>query len=149
MVEQAAGITCGQEVYDFIMAGSEAAGAASGIMNAADPIAMIDEMIAATRRAADDLKKDAKSGNYNPLPLRYGFSGDALPDAARRELAQTLDSSIRAMAAAFALWDFGVYGPVIESTVYEGLYAVGTAVLDGTFHRQKQVRRKKGGHLYA
>ena len=57
MVEQAAGITNGQQVYDFIMAGSEAAGAASGIMNAKDPIAMIDEMIAATRRAADDLKK--------------------------------------------------------------------------------------------
>ena len=57
LVEQAAGITNGQQVYDFIMAGSEAAGAASGIMNAADPIAMIDEMIAATRRAADDLKK--------------------------------------------------------------------------------------------
>ena len=56
MVEQAAGITNGQQVYDFIMAGSEAAGAASGIMNAVDPIAMIDEMIAATRRAADDLK---------------------------------------------------------------------------------------------
>ncbi|MEI3065338.1 MAG: hypothetical protein V8S99_11275 [Oscillospiraceae bacterium] len=46
-----------QQVYDFIMAGSEAAGAASGIMNAGDPLAMIDEMIAATRRAADDLKK--------------------------------------------------------------------------------------------
>ena len=59
MVEQAAGITNGEQVYDFIMAGSEAAGAASGIMNAADPIAMIDEMIAATRRAADDLKKQA------------------------------------------------------------------------------------------
>lgn len=59
MVEQAAGITNGQQVYDFIMAGSEAAGAASGIMNAKDPIAMIDEMIAATRRAADDLKKQA------------------------------------------------------------------------------------------
>ena len=57
LVEQAAGITNGQQVYDFIMAGSEAAGAASGIMKAADPIAMIDEMIAATRRAADDLKK--------------------------------------------------------------------------------------------
>ena len=36
---------------------AEAAGAASGIMNAGDPLAMIDEMIAATRRAADDLKK--------------------------------------------------------------------------------------------
>ena len=57
LVEQAAGITNGEEVYDFIMAGSEAAGAASGIMNAKDPIAMIDEMIAATRRAADDSKK--------------------------------------------------------------------------------------------
>lgn len=57
MVEQAAGITNGQQVYDFIMAGSQAAGAASGIMNASDPIAMIDEMIAATRRAADDLAK--------------------------------------------------------------------------------------------
>ncbi|MBQ3861858.1 MAG: triose-phosphate isomerase [Clostridia bacterium] len=57
LVEQAAGITNGQQVYDFIMAGSEAAGAASGIMKAADPVAMIDEMIAATRRAADDLKK--------------------------------------------------------------------------------------------
>jgi triosephosphate isomerase len=57
LVEQAAGITNGQQVYDFIMAGSEAAGAASGIMNAADPIAMIDEMVAATRRAADDLQK--------------------------------------------------------------------------------------------
>ena len=56
LVEQAAGITNGQQVYDFIMAGSEAAGAASGIMKAADPIAMIDEMVAATRRAADDLK---------------------------------------------------------------------------------------------
>ena len=60
MVEQAAGITNGQQVYDFIMAGSEAAGAASGIMNAKDPIAMIDEMICATRRAKDDLEKAGK-----------------------------------------------------------------------------------------
>lgn len=57
LVEQAAGITNGQQVYDFIMAGSEAAGAASGIMNAKDPLAMIDEMIGAVRRAADDLQK--------------------------------------------------------------------------------------------
>ena len=99
--------------------------------------------------AADDLKKDVKTGSYNPLPLRYGLSGDTLPDAARQELAQTLDGSIRAMAAAFELWDFGEYGPVIESTVYQGLYAVGTAVLDGTFHQKKNVVRKKGGHLHA
>ena len=61
MVEQAAGITNGHQVYDFIMAGSEAAGAASGIMKAKDPIAMIYEMIAAVRRAADDRKKQSRS----------------------------------------------------------------------------------------
>ena len=60
LVEQAAGITNGQQVYDFIMAGSEAAGAASGIMNAKDPIAMIDEMIGAVRRAKDDLEREGK-----------------------------------------------------------------------------------------
>ena len=60
MVEQAAGITKGQQVYDFIMAGSEAAGAASGIFKAPDPYAMVDEMVDAVRRAADDLKKMGK-----------------------------------------------------------------------------------------
>ncbi len=56
-VEQAAGITTGKQVYDFIMAGSEGAGAASGIVNAKDPIATMEEMIKATRQAADDLKR--------------------------------------------------------------------------------------------
>lgn len=60
LVEQAAGITKGQQVYDFIMAGSDAAGSASGIFNAKDPYAMVDEMIAAVRKAADDLKKQGK-----------------------------------------------------------------------------------------
>ena len=60
-----------------------------------------------------------------------------------------MDSSIRAMAAAFELSDFGQYDPIIESTVYQGLYAVGTAILDGTFHQKKKVVRKKGGHRYA
>ena len=59
LVEQAAGITNGNQVYEFIMAGSEGAGAASGIMNAKDPAAKIEEKICATRRAADDLKKNS------------------------------------------------------------------------------------------
>ncbi len=99
--------------------------------------------------AADDLKNDVKTGSYNPLPLRYALPGDTLTDTARQELAQTLDGSIRAMAAAFELWDFGDYGPVIESTVYEGLYAVGTSVLEGTFRRETRVLQKKGGHRHA
>lgn len=96
--------------------------------------------------AADDLKKDIKSGSYNPLPLRYGLPGDTLTASAAAELAQTLDSSIRAMASAFELWDFGQYDPVIESVVYQGLYAVGTSVLEGTWQKKKTAIRKKGGH---
>ena len=56
---------------------------------------------------------------------------------ARRELGATLDGSIRRMAAASELEDFGVWRPVIESVVYEGLYAVGAAVLNGTFHTRR------------
>lgn len=57
MVEQAAGITTAQQVYDFIMAGSEAAGASSGILKATDPFGLLDEMVHATARAKFDLIK--------------------------------------------------------------------------------------------
>ena len=57
LVEQAAGISSGRQVYDFILAGAEAVGAASGICRAPDPCAMAEEMIAAVRRAIDDMKK--------------------------------------------------------------------------------------------
>jgi triosephosphate isomerase len=57
LVEQAAGITTGQQVYDFLMAGSHSAGAGSGIFNAKDPYATAEEMIASVRRAADALTR--------------------------------------------------------------------------------------------
>lgn len=57
LVEQAAGITTAQQIYDFIMAGSQAAGSASGILKSAEPYKLLDEMVAAVRRAKDDLAK--------------------------------------------------------------------------------------------
>ena len=59
LVEQAAGITTAQQIYDFIMAGSQAAGSASGILKSPDPFKLLDEMVAAVRRAKDDLEKQA------------------------------------------------------------------------------------------
>lgn len=85
--------------------------------------------------AADDLKKDAASGNYNPLPLRYGLTGDTLDDESKKELAATLDASIRTMAAAFELADFGIYQSLVQNVVYRGLYQVSGAVLSGTYHK--------------
>jgi len=84
--------------------------------------------------AADDLEKDFQSGSYNPLIYRFSLEKGALSETDREQLVLTLDHSIRLMAAAFELWDFGVWGPVIRSTVYEGLFCVGNAVLEGTFH---------------
>lgn len=90
--------------------------------------------------AADDLEKDFKSGNYNPLRGRYGLKEGKLDDASRAEFAATLDQSIRKIAAAFELWNFGCYENILRSTFYEGMYQVGNAVLAGTFRRR---RRKK------
>ena len=92
--------------------------------------------------AADDLKKDAESGNYNPVALRYGLTDGTWTPESRRDFATTLDHSIHQMAAAFELWDFGVWTPVLQSTFYGGLFQVGKAVLDGSFHRpsRKNIR---------
>ena len=55
MVEQAAGITTAQQIYDFILAGSEGAGAASGIIRAEDPHALLNEMVLYVKKAREDL----------------------------------------------------------------------------------------------
>lgn len=96
--------------------------------------------------ALDDLKEDSRSGSYNPLLLRYKTRDGALQPEDRERVAATLDASIRTMAAAFELADFGCWRRIIESVVYEGLYAVGNAVLNGTFRKytRNRERQRKG-----
>lgn len=84
--------------------------------------------------AADDLKEDFASGSYNPLLGRFSLEKGELTGEARESLIISLDNSIRLCAAAYELWDFGLWSPVICATVYEGLFLVGKAVLEGTFH---------------
>ena len=59
-----------------------------------------------------------------------------LPIPVETELAATMDRSVEQMAAAFELLDFGQWTEIIRSVVYEGLYAVGGAVLHGTFRKR-------------
>lgn len=92
--------------------------------------------------AADDLKRDLRQGNYNPLALRFAHEDGVLTRESRKELGQTLDGSVHAMAAAFELADFGAYRGIIENVMYEGLYLAGASVLDGTFHRRTRPGRK-------
>lgn len=91
--------------------------------------------------AADDLKKDAASGNYNPVALRFGLTDGQWTENTRQEFARTLDQSIWMMISAFELWDFGVWTPVLQRTLYAGLFQVGRAVLEGRF--RKRSRKKK------
>lgn len=57
ITEIAAGISTAQDIYDFIMAGSDAAGAASGIIKSDRPDELLDEMVAAVAKAKKDLAK--------------------------------------------------------------------------------------------
>lgn len=95
--------------------------------------------------AADDLKKDARSGNYNPVALRFGLTEGTWTAESRHVFAQTLDHSVHMMATAFELWDFGCWHRLLESTLYTGLFSVGGAVLEGTFRTglRGQYRKKR------
>ena len=93
--------------------------------------------------AADDLKKDAASGNYNPVALRYGLQDGLWTAESRREFAVTLDHSIHRMTTAFELWDFGVWTPILGTTLYTGLFRVGKAVLDGSFRAPRRGKDRK------
>lgn len=55
LVLQAAGISDGADVYNTIKLGAEGTGSTSGIIKAADPEKMADEMLAALRRAWDEI----------------------------------------------------------------------------------------------
>lgn len=54
LVLTAAGIANGDDVYDTIIAGADATGSSSGVAKAANRAAMVDEMIAAVRKAWDE-----------------------------------------------------------------------------------------------
>ena len=57
LVLTAAGIANGTDVYNTIIAGADATGSSSGVAKAADRAAMVDEMIAAVRKAWDERHK--------------------------------------------------------------------------------------------
>ena len=94
--------------------------------------------------AADDLEKDFASGSYNPLICRFSLEGGTLPAEAKETLSLSMDHSIRLMAAAFELWDFGPWSNIIRSIIYEGLFLVGKSVLERTFHASRWPRSAFG-----
>ncbi len=60
LVLQGAGISNAADVYNVIFAGAEATGSSSGIVKAASPAGMVDEMLHAVRQAYDDRNRAVK-----------------------------------------------------------------------------------------
>lgn len=85
--------------------------------------------------AADDFEKDAHSHCYNPLRYRYEIDGDQLDEESREAVALSLDLSVHRMASAYALLDCGVWTSILDSIFYESLYGIGSAVLQGVYHK--------------
>lgn len=81
--------------------------------------------------ARDDLEEDQKTGDYNPVALRYGPEGD---DPA---LARTLDHSLELMGAAFQLGEYGCRRALLENILYLGLPLVQRSVFDGSWAQVK------------
>lgn len=92
---------------------------------------------------ADDLAEDAKSGNYNPVALRYGLKDGQWTQEAKEDFANTLDHSIHMVATALELRKPTPWTSLLEATVYTGLFAVGNGVLEGTFEKPKRQRFSK------
>ena len=87
-------------------------------------------------------KLGCRAENYGER--RFALEGGVLTEEAREALSVSLDHSIRLMGAAFELWDFGRWSPILRATIYEGLFRVGAAVLEGTFQADDAAFRIAG-----
>jgi hypothetical protein len=86
--------------------------------------------------ALDDLERDLKEKNYNPIAVRYGLSDAKGFDDA--EVAQTIEQSLAAAAAALELLDEDGFSGIARNIIYLGMPAVLAAVRSGE-------KRKRNG----
>ncbi len=77
--------------------------------------------------ACDDLERDARDGNYNPVGRRFDCT--SLGEAERREAAQTLEYSAAMAASAFELLDCGTCTGLLGNILYLGMPAMADKVL--------------------
>lgn len=84
--------------------------------------------------AWDDRKKDEKTGDYNPLPLRFPDG----PEKHEDEVRGTLDRSAELAISAFNLMEFGCWTPVLGNILCIGLPAVERAVFSGMWKKGKK-----------
>lgn len=88
--------------------------------------------------ACDDFPQDQQTHGYNPIALRYGLAGEHLDEAVKKEIRITLSHSLAAAASAFELLEFGESEGLVANIIYQGLTAVTTQVLAGTWQKRSK-----------
>ena len=88
--------------------------------------------------AYDDLEKDSKTGDYNPLLARLSPPEGKLGEADKAWLLTTLTHSANLIASAFNLLPRGQWSGILENIIYLGFPAVTERVLEGRFRRGKK-----------
>lgn len=89
--------------------------------------------------AWDDLERDRKRGNYNPIALR--FPGTEFQH--RQDLRLTLCHSRNLAASALNLLDLGQWDGILNNIVYLGLPAVEELVFSGRWAQMRKIRKKR------
>ncbi len=86
--------------------------------------------------ALEDLPKDLKKDNYNPLRYRYTTENGALSPEDKQQLIDTVDASISMAASAFELLEQGEDTQLLDNIIYYGLPSVLHSVAQGTFRKR-------------
>lgn len=84
--------------------------------------------------AWDDLEKDRKQAQYNPLPLRWPDG----PEKHAAEMRRTLEGSLDLAVSAYNLMEFGCWSPILGNILCIGLPAVEEAVFRGIWKKKNK-----------
>ena len=90
--------------------------------------------------ALDDLKSDAKSGDYNPLLYRFSCPDGILSGDDRAYVRQSILASVSMARAALALCELRSNREILENIVSLGMPAVLDAVDRGTFQSNRKMK---------
>lgn len=86
--------------------------------------------------ALEDLPKDLKQDNYNPLRYRYELENGTLRPQDKQQLIDTIDASVSMAASAFELLEPGADVQLLDNIIYYGLPAVLHSVAQGSFRKR-------------
>ncbi len=91
--------------------------------------------------AADDLEKDVRTGNYNPLVCRLNAGDGRLSETEKAIVRDTLFLSLKGAAAGLSLRRRDVWQPILENIVTVGMPGTACLVLAGKWRKREKKDR--------